>query len=110
LTGRAADAFAVLGFETGILITDAVANSNGYLDNPDRLRRVLYNNKITGPRGTLELNIQTHAYESPLYLRELKKYNGKPENVFITELDPVKVDIMQAEDLKTGWLNPYLCA
>ena len=110
LTGRSTDAFAVLGFETGSIITQAVANSNGNLNNPVRLRNVLYNNKISGPRGMLKLNKQTHAYESPLYLRELRKNNGKAENIFIADLDPVKEDIMQAEDLKTGWLNPYLCA
>ncbi len=110
MTGRAADAFAVLGFESALLIAKVVEATNGNLENQGRVREVLFSNRLSGPRGNLKLNKRTHLFESPLYLRELRKESGKPANVVISELNPVEDSMIGSENLKSGWLNPYLCA
>jgi branched-chain amino acid transport system substrate-binding protein len=110
MTGRAADAFAVLGFESASLITKVVEETNGNLGNKGRVREILFSNQLSGPRGNLKLNKRTHLFESPLYLRELRKESGKMANVVISELNPVEDYRIGSENLKSGWLNPYLCA
>ena len=110
MTGRTADAFAVLGFESALLITKAVEATNGNLENRDRVREILFSSQLSGPRGNLKLNKRTHVFESPLYLRELRKESGKMTNVVISELNPVEDYRIGSENLRSGWLNPYLCA
>ncbi len=96
--GRAPDVFGVIGFETALLLDQI--RRNGRI--PDA--------GISGPRGVLQ---HQSGSERPLYLREVKQVNGKPENVVVAELSHSATGsgpiVLNDAAARSGWLNTYLC-
>ena len=108
-TGQAPDAFALLGYETARLVSDALDRSS----QDYSILEALASARFTGPRGEVVMDSRTHSTIGPLYLREVRPEGFGLGNAIIGELaslaeqDP-QVARLQATD-KTGWLSTYLC-
>ena len=110
MTGKNPDAFAVLGYESAALISQCVTKSDGRLNNQNMVQQILSHNQLSGPRGNLIFNKHTHVYESPLYLNEFRTNEQHLTDVIVSDFDNVKNNVVQFDELRSGWLNPYLCA
>lgn len=108
-TGNEADKFAVLGYECGLVLTNAAKyNEDGYLDTTQTLQNIK-ENKIDSPRGTLKYNSEKNYLAGNSYLAKIDD-NG-------TELvmDAIDTDMEEwrmanlSSHPNEGWLNPYPC-
>jgi branched-chain amino acid transport system substrate-binding protein len=110
--GRAPDAFAALGFETGQLVERAVVAVDGDLSRTERLGAALVADPFTGPRGPVVMRADTQAADGPLYLRQVRRRDGALANAAIGHLAPVaeqdELLAVARAGPKTGWLNAYL--
>ena len=112
MTGRAADSFAVLGYDTGRLIVEVVRNAGGDLGNPGRTREAFRSAKFAGPRGVIRMNPESHSTTMPLYLRDVRLNGAGVENRVVDELRPASENdravVALRGEARTGWLNTYL--
>lgn len=104
--------FSFLGYESGLLIYDSLANCNGDFSGIN-LASSLKNCKLNSPGGKISINEKSGLVTNPVYLFTSKKSVFKlPENEVIEEYIPVSEfnsDFTSLEtDLRSGWLNPYL--
>lgn len=111
--GREADHFALLGYDTGCLVTAAVKSAKGTVLRNDGLKQSLEKTVMATPRGALRFDPRTGSNDSPLYLREVRREGGALQNVVIGEL-PGLATMAQRADRETmtaqsGWINTYLC-
>jgi branched-chain amino acid transport system substrate-binding protein len=108
--GRPADPFAVLGYDAGRLIADAVdATTN--TDATNQLLTALRTRQLQSPRGGLAMNDQTQSGATPLYIRQVRRQRGVLGNAVIAKVDPlVALDEAAAiqASVKSGWLDAYL--
>jgi branched-chain amino acid transport system substrate-binding protein len=109
LTGRPADAFAVLGYDTARLVLEAVNATEGDLG---QLAQALRGIEFRGPRGLVRMDPRTQQARTPLYLREVRGRAGQLRNAVIGELAPLneldgQIGSLQSNP-KTGWLNAYM--
>jgi branched-chain amino acid transport system substrate-binding protein len=113
-TGHSPDSFAVLGFETAQLVKSAVEDVDGDLSNTQIFGEALIKSKINSPRGQLVMNAHTQQLSSPLYLREVRPdgagFRNEVINVLKENCSPNDYTFESDSDMKSGWLNPYLCA
>lgn len=111
-TGRPADAFAALGYETARLIIDAVHATGGNLRNNQGVRNAFRATTFTGPRGAVWMDPATHELLTPHYLREVRYANGGFVNEVIDELKPAAEHnhtlVAFRGEIRTGWMNSYL--
>jgi branched-chain amino acid transport system substrate-binding protein len=107
-TGKAADIFAALGFDSAGLLVEALNLARGQVDSAQSLIHALERTSFEGPRGPLIMNANTHATNSRLYLREARRIDGYPANAVLGVL--TGPDLPLKYGVKTGWLNSYLCA
>jgi branched-chain amino acid transport system substrate-binding protein len=111
-TGRA-DAFALLGYETALLVLSAVQRAGGRNLERDSLRAALSDVQLTSPRGPLDIDPVTGSVSAPLFVREVVMQQGRAVHQPIGSVDPVS-EIDQAvrpirTAMRTGWHNSYLC-
>ncbi|HLF26214.1 MAG TPA: ABC transporter substrate-binding protein [Anaerolineae bacterium] len=113
LTGRPADAFAVLGFDTGQLITASLPAVDGNTDRTEAWLNALSTAEVASPRGQLAMNAQTHSSVGPVYVREVQRRDGKLVNAALgplSLLSPLDEPIVAVRSKQqSGWSNPYLC-
>jgi branched-chain amino acid transport system substrate-binding protein len=107
-TGKAADIFAALGFDTAGLLVEALNLARGQVDPAKSLIQALEQASFEGPRGPLIMNAHTHTTDCRLYLREARRIDGHPANAVLGVL--IGPDSPLKYGVKTGWLNSYLCA
>lgn len=97
-TGRTADSFAVLGFETGHWIGAALDTAAG---NSALLRAAMAATRVVGPRGALTFDAASQSLTSALVVRsidqQVKSFQAVDAPVFA-----------HRPDIKTGWITPYL--
>ncbi|KPV52560.1 hypothetical protein SE17_14770 [Kouleothrix aurantiaca] len=109
-TGRPADAFAVLGYDTAQLIAAASRVTGG---DSGALRQALASAAFAGPRGPVAMDSYALDVSTPLYLREVQGTGGHLHNAVVGELfAPPQLDArFQAvrATTKTDWQNAYLC-
>jgi branched-chain amino acid transport system substrate-binding protein len=107
-TGRAPNAFALLGYDTALMVAGALRAAGSAGDLRLALERVSW----ASPRGRLKMNAATHSTVSPLYVREVKRSADRLQNVVIATLPEIGEQDERLEPLrtgvKTGWLNTYL--
>lgn len=107
-TGRRADAFAVLGYETGQLIHEAMRGANGDIRHAD-----LRSMTCSSPRGMLVMDSRNQSTMAPLYVCEVRGSVSGFTNQIIDEIqaNPESHQPVAAlrSEIRTGWLNPYLC-
>lgn len=112
-TGREADHFALLGYDTGCLITSAVKTVKGTVLHGDGLKQALETTVMATPRGALRIDPRTGNNDSPLYLREVRREGGMLKNVVIGELPGLAATAQRADretmTAQSGWINTYLC-
>jgi branched-chain amino acid transport system substrate-binding protein len=109
-TGRSADAFAVLGYDTAQLILNAAEAAGG--DTADTLRAALGTAQFEGPRGQITMDTATQDSAGPLFLREVQQTGTGFHNIVVGELGAIANHDVRVEaarsDLRSGWLNAYL--
>lgn len=97
-TGRTADAFAVLGFETGKWIGAALETAGG---NWSLVRAAMATTRIVGPRGALTFDAATQTLTSGLVVRTVDQQ--------VKSIQAVDAPAFaRRPDIKTGWISPYL--
>lgn len=101
--GRAADSFAVLGFETAGLLA-AAADIRGVAGLAEGLPMA----KFVGPRGVLALDKTTGSVVPPLYLRQILWATSAYRASVRHSLPAVSERSVPPAGVRTGWLNPYL--
>lgn len=101
-TGTLPDAFAVLGYDTGQLIINALNAADGKKIQKARWMKALANVRFTSPRGDFRMNPETHSAVTPLYLREVRPHRGKTANIVIGNLNPVSEDDERFASLRNG--------
>ena len=109
-TGRPADPFAVLGYDTARLIAQCACETH----SPDQLRQALASAAFESPRGPARMNPTLLEAETPLYLREVRASAAGPFNAVVEQLPAIPVSdtgivALRAAE-RTGWNNTYLSA
>jgi branched-chain amino acid transport system substrate-binding protein len=111
-TGRTADPFAVLGYDSARLIADALDATAGNSSNSDNLLKALRTRELHSPRGSLVMDQWTQSVVGPLYIREVRQHQGSFSNSVIAKIDASPAFDADAaairSSVKTGWLNAYL--
>jgi branched-chain amino acid transport system substrate-binding protein len=110
---QAPDAFALLGYETAQLVTEALNTVAADVPQVERLKAALSTTRFTGPRGPIAMDPATQSTSGgKLYLREVQRQDGLLRNVVLENLAAVSEKDARVEALrnsaKTGWLNAYL--
>ena len=112
--GYAADIFAVLGFDTAHLIAQTLDAADGNLRNIPKIKNAFAAAQFNRPDGPLSKETDLPDTPFALYLRAAQSLDGQLSNRIITKLSPdkgIKQDIRLTQSaIKTGFLNPYLCA
>ncbi len=107
--GCSPDAFAVLGFETAMMIDKLSMRKSNSMEFSDWLN----SESFIGPRGRIRYRDIGLESKTPIYLRQVKRVNGKLQNIVIEELKNSVTKsqrcLLAATGPKTGWLNSYLC-
>lgn len=107
-SGRPADPFAVLGYDTARLIITAAGNA----DNTEQLRQALVGTAFESPRGAVQIDKTLLEISTPLYLREVRAGAGGLSNAVIDRLPALPTSNAEIAALrastKTGWSNAYL--
>jgi hypothetical protein len=107
------DMFAALGYETGMMIYRALANSDGNYSGQS-LSKNLSDLTMNSPRGEFVVDKGTGWTETPLYRLNIgyNILNSLPEAQVIDEQQPVNAvhsDFALLDNsYRSGWLNPYL--
>ena len=107
-SGRPADPFAVLGYDTARLIAECACSTSG----PDQLRQALAAAAFDSPRGSVRMDETLLEISTPLYLREVRAGAGGLSNAVIDKLPTVpmfdaRIAALRASE-RTGWSNTYL--
>lgn len=105
LRGRRPDAFAVLGYETALLLAAASQRRGGLVE---ALRR----SPVAGLRGTLRVDPRTNTVVTPLFLRKVR---GVPATNVVVGRAPAVGAFPRAlspiaDETTSGYINEYLCA
>lgn len=78
--GEMPDTYAVQGFDTGMMLVQALSELNGDTSDQERLIDVLANVQLASPRGPLSFSDSHHPIQN-VYLREIR--DGKHEVISI---------------------------
>lgn len=112
--GRFPDPFAVLGYDTAVLVAEGVrrAVKNGL--GQRRLCEALAGASIASPRGQLVVDPATNTVTGPLWMRRVQRTSSGLTNVDIAQVPPVASFPSALSPLGAGpvagYLNEYLCA
>ena len=80
---------AVGGYDAMALIYSVVKQLNGNVD-PDKAMALIKGAKIASPRGPIVIDADTHDVTQNVYVREVKRVNGKLYNVEFATIANVK--------------------
>jgi len=112
MTGRAPDAFAVLGYDTARWIAEALNQVGGDLTQSAQLRQAFRAVKFASPRGAFAIDAATQTSATPLYLRQVQARDGKLVNQVLGKLEPVSENDARIAEwriaVRTGWTHAYL--
>lgn len=108
------DDFAVLGFETGLLISSAIAKGNFDLKDAHSVQQKFTQTLISSPRGERFVDSSTKQTSPDHYLQRVRfsgtRYCNQPVQKLAAHPEIENIATRIASNPKTGWLNPYLCA
>lgn len=105
--------FALLGYESGLALAGALRRC-GEACGRESLREAFAGLEFTSPRGTLRLDPDTGEVTTVDYLEKLRQ---RPDGSWgLATLQPLPLPpscrddykAVQANDARSGWLNPYL--
>jgi branched-chain amino acid transport system substrate-binding protein len=107
-SGRPADPFAVLGYDTARLIAQCACTASG----PNQMRQALATAAFDSPRGAVRMDETLLEINTPLYLREVRALDGGLSNIVIDKLPALPTNNAEIAALRaterTGWSNAYL--
>lgn len=106
------DQFGFLGYESGLIINDAILKCQGDISG-NRLAKGIRSCEIESPGGRISVNKKSGFVKNPVYLCETKLSGFNiPENVILDQYAAVsEFDehfISSNTDLRSGFINPYL--
>jgi branched-chain amino acid transport system substrate-binding protein len=106
------DLFSVLGYETGLIIHNSLSRCAGDFSG-EQISKSLKTCAIESPRGKIRMNEKSGMVNNQLVVNQaIKSVFGFPENRVIDTFNPIsEFDEQFASldnDLRSGWLNPYL--
>lgn len=107
------DMFAALGYETGLMIYQSLANANGNYSG-QALSKSLAGLSTNSPRGAFSVDPETGWTQTPLYHLNMDcpVLNSLPEAQIINMQQAINATHSDFELLdnsyRSGWLNPYL--
>ncbi|MGN6398645.1 MAG: ABC transporter substrate-binding protein [Mucilaginibacter sp.] len=109
LCNIAADPFKQFGYETGLIIKEAVSKSGG-----QTLQRALSETAVNTERGKLEIRPHESGNDSRVFLIK-NSFSGSKDEIsrgIIGELETIGVNSKVIADINSlpssGWVNPYL--
>ena len=107
-SGRPADPFAVLGYDTARLISTAASSAG----DTKQLRQALAGTAFDSPRGIVQMDKTVLEISTPLYLREVRAGASGLSNTVIDKLPAIPANNAALAALRaterTGWSNTYL--
>ena len=110
-TGRAADAFAVLGFDAASVVIAGLRAAGG---DPTRLIRALAGQTVPSARGGLHVDAATNAVTGDIVVRRVQVKGGKSANATVATIKGVAAfpDGLASMDHApaSGYVNEYLCS
>jgi branched-chain amino acid transport system substrate-binding protein len=116
-TGREADAFAVLGYDTAILVVTAFRQAQARGLARSRIGETLAGASIASPRGTLTVDGTTNSVTGPLHVRRVTRVPGAGSRYLNTKVATLYAITgipapLQALDLqgRSAYFNEILCA
>ncbi len=116
-TGCPVNGYALLAYESGLLIANAMQQIGSNQSLHSHLPEALTSAKINGPRGCLKLDPSNREVAiSHYYVHQVKMdAQGVPQNEMIEVLQPPPLlaeqfDLARKNLSKQGWMNPYLIA
>jgi len=106
------DLFSVLGYETGQIIHNSLSRCAGDFSG-EQICRSLKSCTIDSPRGKIRMNEKSGMISNQLVINQaIKSVFSIPENRVIDTFSPIsEFDEQFASldnELRSGWLNPYL--
>jgi branched-chain amino acid transport system substrate-binding protein len=110
-TKRTASVFALLGWETGLLLQEIFMHGSAHLTEGAELVKQLSAAKLNSPRGQLKLDEQTNYFLAPIYKCSTREDRTKL-SIEMIDFPAVEWDAFVAEPtegLVSGWTNTYLC-
>lgn len=107
---RYTDVYALLGFETGILLRTALSNTGQYPTTQDLMHQ-LSDLTIKSPRGSLHVHNQETS--CGVYLKQVQPKDNyfleyTSEQVGLQDINQQAVSEM-LEGIQSGWSNAYMC-
>lgn len=106
------DSFAVLGFETGMIIYSSLVKSNGNYSGLE-LAESIKNTSLRSPRGDIYINKKSGFVSNKLLISQTRNMSlAIPENQVLKSITPVdefeESFAVLDNEFRSGWLNPYL--
>ena len=109
-TKRQPDIFALLGWETGMVI-EKVLLSDIDFNQGEKITAALANSILKGPRGEMKLDTRTNYFCAPYLNCRVPKNSAniemKPESFPLQEWETYIQE--NTENAGSGWINTYLC-
>ena len=90
LTGRAANVYAVQGYDTARVIVEALGKTGGRTDDPDALARAVRGVSFASPRGRVRFDPATQNVIQDFYILETRRAPGGLVNVAIETVKDVR--------------------
>jgi branched-chain amino acid transport system substrate-binding protein len=108
---RAATVFALLGWETGLVLSQVFQHRQGQFADGAELVQKLAGIKINSPRGELRLDKGTHYFTAPFCKYGFAPQTGKAsiEWMEMPEKEWIEFTGLTNEGHSSGWTNTYLC-
>lgn len=114
--GRTANCYALMAYETGHLIAQAVQAIGAEGPLADQLPEALQAVEFDGPRGVIKFDAENREVQTVDYLREVVMgEDGRFYNKIVKAVEPPplfheQLALARQNLAKQGWLNPYLVA
>jgi branched-chain amino acid transport system substrate-binding protein len=111
-TGRPADLFSLLGYESALLIDAALVEAGGSLQRKSDFQVAFRKLRVGGPRGELAFDELSASMQGPLYVGSIKQQSSGLYYDLQTALDlPIGASGLVSQlnaSVRSGWSNPYL--
>lgn len=109
-TGKAPHAYALLAYETGLILSRVIKT------NVKQLAAGLRKSEIEGPRGKVSFDERMQTVQTTDYLYEIASktdgsyYHKLMKELILPPLFHKQFSLARRNIVKQGWLNPYLIA
>jgi branched-chain amino acid transport system substrate-binding protein len=108
---RKVSSFALMGWETGLLLEKINEHGKEDIKNGAQLKETLSGITLQSPRGELLLDAETNYYTAPVFRCTIQSNEVQPQLQQESHLaDEWKAFVNEPSgEFSSGWLNTYLC-